>query len=246
MRGTAAFLLLFAPAAAAAQAFVVPPVVYPALPATAANAGGFTPPGWRVERRTDGDLDRDGAADLAFVLRMRDPANVLTHDGLGDNPFDTNPRILGVALAVPGGGYRLVAQDHGLIARRDSPTQEDPFGEDSEGIAIDRGALRVSLHLFMNAGGWDAGPLSFAFRWQDGALRLIGYDRTTISRGSGCSTGISINYLTGRAWLSLGNIANDRERRVQRRVAARQLPTIDQVGDGMAFDPGIAMLECPD
>ena len=161
---------------------VLPPVRYPALPVSAAGAEGFTPRGWRVEAQARGDLSGDGIADLAFVLRMNDPANVLAHDGLGDNPFDTNPRILAVALGVPGGGYRLAAQDHDLIARRDYPTQSDPFeGE----FAIARGSLNVTVRLFMSAGGWDASSAGFRFSWRDNGLRLIGYDYRSVQRNSG-------------------------------------------------------------
>lgn len=244
-----ALLLLLAPATAAAQELVIPPVRYPSLPVAAADAAGFAPRGWGVERQARGDLNGDGSADLAFVLRMRDPANILTHDGLGNNPFDTNPRVLGVALAAPGGGFRLVAQNHSLIPRRDMPTQEDPFGDFAEGIAISRGTLRVGLYQFMNAGGWDAGPISFAFRWQEGALRLIGFDSNNLSRNSGCLTMLSINYLTRRARLSVGNIANDRDRVRWRTIPARPLATIEGIGDGMTFDPdGLVSafpLHCP-
>ena len=250
-RATGAILalasVLLASGAAQAQELVIPEVRYPALPAAAADAAGFAPRGWHVEKTARGDLDGDGAADLAFVLRMRDPANVLANEGLGNNPFDTNPRILGVAFAEPGGGfYRLVVDNHVLIPRRDNPGQEDPFGDFSEGIAIARGALRVSLHRFMNAGGWDAGPMHFTLRWQDGAMRLIGYDYANVRRNSGCFTGLSINYLTGRMRTSLGSIESDAEQVRWSRLPARPLLTIDEVGDGMSFDAGGAIERLPD
>lgn len=215
---------------------VVPPVLYPALPATAAGAEGFAPRGWRVEAQAVGDLSGDGRADLAVVLRMNDPANVLAHDGLGDNPFDTNPRILAVALGVPGGGYRLAAQDHRLIARRDYPTQSDPFEQE---LAIARGSLNVTVRLFMNAGGWGAGSSSFRFRWRDNGLRLIGYDHMDVQRNSGCMTRLSINYLTGRVRRSSGRTDLDRETVRWSRLPVRALLPIDRIGDGLEFDAGV-------
>ncbi|HVQ07483.1 MAG TPA: hypothetical protein VMS43_03515 [Allosphingosinicella sp.] len=218
-----------------ADELVIPPVRYPALPATAAAAEGFAPRGWRVEAQAIGDLSGDGRADLAFVLRMNDPANVLAHDGLGDNPFDTNPRILAVALGVPGDGYRLAAQDRRLIARRDYPTQSDPFeGE----VAIAGGSLNVTVRLFMSAGGWGAGSSTFRFRWRDNALRLIGYDYRNVQRNSGCMTGLSINYLTGRVKRSSGRTDLDRETVRWSRLPARALLPIERIGDGLAFGDG--------
>jgi hypothetical protein len=214
---------------------VIPPVRYPALPAAAAGAEGFAPPGWRVEAQARGDLSGDGLADLAVVLRMNDPANVLAHDGLGDNPFDTNPRILMVALGVPAGGYRLAAEDRALIARRDYPTQSDPFeGE----FAIERGSLNVTVRLFMSAGGWGAGSSSFKFRWRDNGLRLIGFDHMDVQRNSGCMTRFSINYLTGRVRRSSGRTDMDRETVRWSRVPVRALLPIDRIGDGLAFEAG--------
>jgi hypothetical protein len=214
---------------------VIPPVSYPALPASAAAAEGFAPRGWRVEARAGGDISGDGLADLAVVLRMNDPANILTHDGLGDNPFDTNPRILAVALGVPGGGYRLAAQDHQLIARRDYPTQSDPFEQE---LAIERGSLNVTVRLFMNAGGWGAGSSSFRFRWRDDGLRLVGYDHLDVQRNSGCMTRLSINYLTGRVKRSAGRTDLDRETVRWSRLPVRALLPIDRIGDGLAFEAG--------
>ena len=219
-----------------AQELVIPEVRYPALPATAANAEGFVPSGWAIERRAGGDLNGDGAADLAFVLRMRDPANILSHDGLGNNPFDTNPRILGVAFAAAG-RYRLAVENNVLIPRRDFPTQEDPFfGEDAE-FSIAHGALRLSLYRFMNAGGWDMGPTTFTFRWQAGALRLIGYDFVNVQRNSGRMTSLSINYLTRRVRTATGNVGSDAEQVRWTRLRPAPLPTIEQIGDGLEFDP---------
>jgi hypothetical protein len=150
---------------ASAHELAIPEVRYPALPDAADDVEGFVPPGWRVERTARGDLDRDGAADLALVIRMQEPRNILAPDGLGSQPFDTNPRILAVALANPAGGYRLVVQNHALIPRRESPTVEDPFHPEDTDFGIERGSLRLSLYRFMSAGGWNAiRPSPFAGR----------------------------------------------------------------------------------
>lgn len=223
--------------AAFGQIPAIPPVSYPPLSPDAANAAGFAPAGWRVEREARGDISGDGTADLAFVLRMDDPANILPNGGLGDDPFNTNPRLLGIALGGAGGRYRLVARNHVLIPRREYPNESDPFAEEDALFEIARGSLRLSLHRFMSAGGWDMGSTVFTFRWRDDALRLIGFDYSNVRRNTGCITTLSINYLTRRARLAAGRIESDRDEVLWRRLPASPLPPIDTLGDGLDFDP---------
>ena len=216
--------------AASAQAFVIPPVDYPALPRTATGVEGFSPIGWKIEQVARGDISGDGIEDLAFVLRDEDPANILTHDGLGESPFDSNPRILGIALG-DGQGFALAAQDHALILRHENPAMDDPFA----GIEIAGGSLKIRLELFMSAGGWSAGPYTFTLRHRDGAVRLIGYDHLNVQRNSGELTEVSVNFLTGRRSDGTGRIDSDETRKVWSRTTLGALP-LDQVGDGFLFE----------
>lgn len=232
-----AALAAFAAASSPAQDLPIPEVDYPTLPPAAAAAEGFVPPGWSIDARADGDLDRDGAPDLALVLRQRDPANVIANDGFGPDRFDTNPRLLAVALARPGGGYRLAAQNHRLIPRHTEPVLDDPFDPDGEALKIERGTLRISLIRFASAGGWDSGGTAFTFRWRDGALRLIGYDWDNVRRNTGDTREISINFLTRRMRTATGSIENDEQQVRWSRIPDRPLPTLDEIGDGLDYDP---------
>jgi hypothetical protein len=227
-------------AQASAQAPPLPPVRYPALPARAADAGGFVPAGWRVVAEERGDLNGDGAADLVLLMRMRDPANIVTlPPPSGPAQLDTNPHLLAVAFARPEGGYRLAVANHGLFPRRIWPWDgEDPLGEDTIGVA--RGVLRVHFgHL--------RGASSFRFRWQGGAMRLIGYEST--GAAAGCVYGISINYSTGRARLENGLISGDRSRVAWRRLRGGDRPTLDRI-DLETFIPDLAIagppVPCPE
>jgi hypothetical protein len=220
---------LLSPAAAAQD---LPPVSYPALPAEAATAEGFAPKGWRIEALAEGDLDGDARADLALVLRSRDPANILREESC-EKEFDTNPRMLAILLAKPGGAYRLAVEDHALIPRRDNACQVDPFSA----VAIERGMVRIAFERMMSAGGWDAGMTTFKWRWRDGALRLAGFDYSNVRRNTGEMSLLSINYLTGRVKITTGNIESDREKVRWTTLRSRRAPTIGEVGDGLAFDP---------
>jgi hypothetical protein len=230
------FALCLAPTAALAQADP-PSVSYPKLVAQGATAEAFAPAGWRVELKIAGDLNKDGIDDLALVIRQNDPNNVLTNTGLGVPRLDTNPRVLAVVFGKAGGGYQLALENHTLIPRTTEPNLDDYLAE-SGGVAIKRGTLQVTLHLFASAGGWTAGNRTYTFRFQDAGFVLIGYDSNMVQRNTGKTTGVSVNYLTGRVKLSTASIAEDRKATVRRGTLLRRtLLTIDQIGDGMDFDP---------
>jgi hypothetical protein len=223
-------LALLNPVAVSAQE--LPPVSYPPLPAEAATAEAFLPMGWGIETRTEGDLNGDSKADLALVLRSQDRANVIPVEMCGAE-LDTNPSILAILLAKPGGGYRLAVENHALIPRRENSCQLDGL----TAMSVERGALRFDFERMMSAGGWDMGSTTFKWRWRDGALRLIGFDRSNVKRNTGAMTRISINYPTGRAKISTGNIGTDRETVRWKTLRNRRAPTIGEVGDGLTFDP---------
>lgn len=233
--GCAASLL--AATTSLAQPLSIPDVTYPTLPAQAASADGFTPTGWRQEILAKGDLNGDGVEDLALLLRNQAPENVLDNRGLGPRRFDTNPRILAIAFGQQG-GYRLALQDHTLIRRPVSPTLEDAITSPDD-VAIQRGTLRVTQHLFANAGSYGTLRPTFTFRWQNSRFELIGYDSLSVNRGSGETEAVSINYSTHRATVTTGSIENDEEKTRRLTIPARPLLSLGEIGDGIDFDPGL-------
>jgi hypothetical protein len=229
-------LLILAPGAAAADEFVIPDAAYPKLPAHAASADGFTPPGWRVEFKSEGDLNGDGKADVALVLRQHSPRNVLDNAGnIGPDRLDTNPRLLVAALRGPSGGYDLALQNHTLIPRTTEPNLDDYLSE--EGMQIARGALKVTLHLFSSAGGWGMGHRTYSFRLRGGRFALVGYDSVTVERNTGEMNELSADYLTGKVKHTAGTIETDTTKVRWTRLRVRPLLTIERIGDGMDFDP---------
>jgi hypothetical protein len=230
---------LGAGAVAVAQDLALPPVRFPALPATAADAAGFVPPSWAMIASRRGDLNRDGAADLVLLLRMRDRANMLAVPA-GDRTerFDTNPHLLVVAFAEPRRGFRLAASSHGLFPRPLRPwTGDEPPGPDT--IRLERGHLVVDFSFLR---GWSR----YRFRWQGGAFRLIGYDSAGAS--GGCVATTSINFLTGRARMTNAPISSDRSKAVWRRLEGAAPPSLDRI-DLETYSPETAIagqpLPCP-
>lgn len=220
-----------------AQELVIPKVTYPSLPQDGASAEAFVPKGWRLEKQQSGDLNKDGQDDLLLLLRMDDRRNILKNEGLGQDPFDTNPRILAVAFG-NGRSFTLGLENHTLIARTEDPVMDDPVGE-SGGIAIERGTLKVSLYSFASAGSWSTGSSTFRFRSGKRGFELIGYDSTSTQRNTGEVEQVSINYLTGKVQISTGTISDDKLKDKWRKIPKKKLLLLEEIGDGLAFDPGI-------
>lgn len=228
--------LLFA-TSVSAQELVIPKVIYPSLPQDGASAEAFVPKGWKLEKQQSGDLNKDGQDDLLLLLRMDDRKNILKNDGLGQDPFDTNPRILAVAFG-NGKSFTLGLENHTLIARTEDPVMDDPVGE-SGGVAIERGTLKVSLYSFASAGSWSAGSSTFRFRLGKRGFELIGYDSSSTQRNTGEVEQVSINYLTGKVQISTGTIEDDKLKDKWRKIPRKKLLLLEEIGDGLAFDPGI-------
>jgi hypothetical protein len=224
---------------ASAQELVIPEVTYPSLPTEGATAEAFVPKGWKLEKQEKGDLNKDGQDDLLLLLRMNDRKNILKNEGLGQDPFDTNPRILAVAFNNGAGkSFTLGLENHTLIARTEDPVMDDPVGE-SGGLAIERGTLKVDLYSFASAGSWSTGTTTFRFRHGKRGFDLIGYDSSSTQRNSGEVEEVSINYLTGKVQISTGTIADDELKDKWRKIPKKKLLLLEEVGDGLAFDPGI-------
>ena len=191
-----------------AQDPVIPDVTYPSLPKQASSAAGFVPRGWVLEAQAS---RRSQPGCHCRSRAGSSPERAQEHrqeSGLGENPFDTNPRILAVAFRDgPAGDFVLQLENRTLIPRRTDPVMADPF---EGGLAIDRGNLRVNLNLWLSAGGWDMSGMTHTLQYRNGRLELIGYDRSTTNRRSLDTTDVSVNYLSGKMKISTGNSNSDK------------------------------------
>lgn len=212
--------------------FDLPAVPYPTLVDRAPHANGFVPKGWRLDQSASGDLNRDGIGDLAIVIQKDDPANRLKIWESSEERYDINPRILLVAFGQADGGLVRVAADHRLITRHAQGNMDDPFDE----IAIDKGVLRLDMHVWMSAGGWWMGSYKLKFRWQDDGFWLIGYDRDGIKRNTLEEDGLSINYLTRTRIRSGSEEEGAKPWSKRERLKEGRLLRLDEIGDALMFD----------
>ena len=212
----------------------IPPVHYPNLPHYAATLAGFVPRQWKLTDKAIGDLNGDHIPDAALAIWMDDPQNKIRPSYDPKTRYDTNPMMLVVVFGRKSGGYDLAAANHKLIPRRENPNQDPPFN----GVSIANGVLHVRMHEFLEAGGWWLGKKSFAFRWENGALRLIGYDRNGIIKPTGATDVVSVNYPARRVVVTVGTMAGDEPDETKTvTLPKKPLLTLDQVGDGLIFDP---------
>ena len=213
-----------------------PHVDYPELVKKGADAATFVPQGWLLEKEITGDLNKDGADDLVLVLRDNDPANLIERETGMDEPLDTNPRMLAVALADGEGSYQLALANSNLIPRVIYSNQSDPLSE-SGGVSINRGILLISIYYFYTSGGSDTGNMSFRFRFEDKDFRLIGYDRMNVNRMSGAVETVSANFLNRKVIIKTGTIESDAEKTETRKLKSGEAVLIQDIEDPWAFSP---------
>lgn len=212
----------------------VPGVVWPTLPQNAASARGFAPQGWRVEKAVVADLNGVGAPDLVAVLKGDDPACRIARDS--GQTLDTNPRLLLVARAAPGGGYRLALANRQVIMRVDDPYMDDPL-DPATGLAVANRVITLKLTYFRSAGGWTTWGTTLRFRWDGQRFATIGADRNEVRRNSGETEDVSANYLTRRLRLDTGSIEDDVATRTRWLPLTKRASSLEAIGDALLFDP---------
>ena len=229
----AIFALSLTPVLALAQ-MDVPTVTYPKLVQRASSIAGFVPKGWVLEQTKTGDLNGDGRADAVLVLHQNDPRNILENkDGFGVARLNSNPRIVAVVLTRAGGGYDLIAENHRLIPRYDAPNMDDPF----DSVTLKKSAFRVTTHYWASAGSWTEWTTSFLFRYQNGCVRLNGYDRNDRQRNSGEEQGISVNFLTGQVKKTVYDPLKDKTSANWSRLSKNPKRCFEAMGNGWEFEP---------
>lgn len=165
---------------------------------------------------------------------MADPRNILANEKKGTMLIDTNPRMLVVVFSnTKPNKYSRALANATLIPCHIEPVKEDPFRD----VKITNGKLRVSLGTFMSTGSWFMSGRTFAFRCQQDCFRLIGYDEHVAQRNTAEKTTTSINHITKKIRTAFGNFESDREKSTWKSFRNAKLRCLDEIGDGLDFNP---------
>lgn len=194
--------------------------VYPFIQASAMSFEDFIPRGWVVLDSTSGDLNKDGKADLALVIQLKD--SMVRVNEFGDTVL-TSPRILMVLFRDKiREGYTLAEQSNTFIMQHEDRIMDDPYKD----IVIDKGLLEISFRLFYSMGSWYITVATYKFRYQDHEFTLIGAEYLSFHRATHDFEEYSYNFLTKRKIVSKGSDMKGTRKTIKESFALPELKTL--------------------
>lgn len=160
------------------------------LPETGRAPADFVPAGWDLEGQAAGDLNNDGAADLALKLVQQKPANAK------EDEIVERQRALVVVFKSQDGTLRRAAVADKVLQCTSCGGAFYGVAEAPAEVKIERGVIVVNQEF----GSREVSEHTYRFRYDAAAARfhLIGFDSTTRDRATGSVTQESTNFLTGR------------------------------------------------
>jgi hypothetical protein len=232
----AAVLLFAAQITFAQEDFIFPKDSdYPTLKAEGSKLEDFVPKDWEIMDKTFGDLNGDGQADCVIVVNGTDKKFIQKNEGLGMDPFDTNPAILAV-LFKDKVGYRLALQNNEIAYPPEGPTASYPFSA----MSIKRQVLEIDFEHMLSAGGWGATYSSYKFKLIGGEFKMIGADKREFMRNSGDGEERSYDFLTRKIKIVTGDMMEDNPRKMKTRwrtlPAKVKAPTLRTVGKSESWE----------
>ncbi|MGB4771263.1 MAG: hypothetical protein WBP58_07385 [Chitinophagaceae bacterium] len=194
--------------------------VYPFIQASAMSFEDFIPRGWVVLDSTSGDLNKDGKADLALVIQLKD--SMVRVNEFGDTVL-TNPRILMVLFRDKlREGYTLGEQSNTFIMQHEDRIMDDPYRD----IVIDKGLLELSFRLFYSMGSWYITVATYKFRYQANEFALIGAEYLSFHRATHDFEEYSYNFLTKKKIVSKGSDMKGTRKTIKESFVLPELKTL--------------------
>ncbi|WP_294738532.1 hypothetical protein [uncultured Flavobacterium sp.] len=165
------------------------------------HLNNFIPKGWKTIATVEDDLNNDALKDIVMVIEEITP---------NENKLKLRQLII-LFKHKDSNLYSLKARNTVFIPTvnyTDEPCLEDPFNKDK--ISIQNGVLSINLHYFYSCGDWSVIDQTYKFRFQENNFVLIGYDAFDYHRASGDMKTISVNLLTQKKKIIVGqNIFKD-------------------------------------
>jgi hypothetical protein len=173
--------------------------LYPSIKSNGQSIADFIPVGWSVLDSVYGDLNNDGLKDAAIILQHKHSVSLRN---TSEDTVLTQPRMLLILFKnTDNSKFSLIEQSNSFILKHDNAVMDDPY----QGIAIDKGVLKIDFHLFYSMGSWYSTNSTYKFRYDGKEFKLIGADISTIHRGTLDFEDYSYNFLTKKRRYSKGN-----------------------------------------
>lgn len=205
---------------------------YPQLPHHAQSVYDFVPDRWELMDSTRGDLNKDGAEDIVFVLQSRDSIPAEDYWRIPDYP-----RMMGIAFwDSETNGYKLEVQSNEfVITQEGNGAMEEPFRWVGIGS---NGTLNFSFDSWYSMGSWYTETSTYIFRYQNNRFELIGQELTSFHRASHATTNVSINYSTRKAIYFSQESEDDKGITKTVSFEIDELPTFKTIG-AAGFEPAV-------
>lgn len=210
------------------------------VPHKAKEASGFAISGYTVLDTAAGDINGDGFADIAIVLRDNDPQKKVADTTLTrSEPYNKNPFMLVVGIwdSVDNGYDRIVANDQFI------PVLESNFlpayNEKENNLSISKGVISITTTAFATMGTWNIRTSTLKFRLYGTCCRLIGAEITDTDRASGTMESVSANYQTGKVKFTTSTIGSTKEKITWKKLSGSAPPCLHEMVDALAFEPQI-------
>lgn len=198
----------------------------------------FIPKSYVLFEAVEGDLNKDGKADTALIVKATDPSKWVTDENRGK--LDRNRR--GIIILLNQSTKQKPNQYTKYLQNLNCFSSENENGgiyfPPELWVKIEKGLLNIH-YGHGRYGYWD-----YLFRLQDQDMRLIGYDASS-NHGSYIESEVSINFLTGRT-IYRKNTNKDWEGDPKFKETVRKYPVkpmyLSKIKDFDEFDFGVPVL----
>ena len=154
------------------------------------------PHGWIVRDSAQGDLNKDGKADIVLMIQSDVPADYRKNDSFGSDSINANKRGLFIFFQHQD-GYKFIKEADKIIPEHVTPTISDTYS----GINIKNGILETAYYYWANAGSWLTYTTTYKFRYQNNDFFLIGIEYESTHRGNMIEENVSINLSTRKLYI---------------------------------------------
>lgn len=162
----------------------------------------LVPEGWTHEE-VQGDLNKDGKADLVLIAIPNFTENMKTRDD--GYVYNFNQPVLAVYFATDNGELNMWRQ-YGEIL----PADEDENCHHNNELSItERGVLVINCYPECSGGSYFSNKSNYSYRFQNGDFYLIGKEEEEVQRNTGNCKLVSQNYLTWKQQVKKWNFAED-------------------------------------